>query len=425
MTDPGGSFEYLKALVESSLGLTLTRGGTSEALQRYAQQRFPTFDRAGMDGLLRMGTKAYDELVDAVTVQHSWLFRDCEQLEAACSTLQALGPDRQPARVWVPACATGEDAYSIAAIADALHVPATILGTDVNRAAVQCSERGCYGSWSTHDVPTRYRSALGAVSSGCRPVVERLRTSTRFAVHNLLDSAPRSASADGRWDLIVCRNVLIYLSPPAVRRAIELVCSVLAPAGTLVLGASDILAELPEGLQAFELGGRIAFRRGGPGQILRPPSSRAAVAAPASPPLRAAPRQLLPRITTSQSAVHRSTPAKGASPASALAVEQDAELALEHLMNGIALHLGGELREGVRELRAALYLLPTLWPAAYYLALSSEGLGRPDEARRYYARVVELLGSPDWISSIQGHDFVFLEKDVARVARRRSGQDGR
>jgi chemotaxis protein methyltransferase CheR len=92
-------------------------------------------------------------------------------------------------------------------------------------------------------------------------IVERIRGLVRFELHNLLDPPRRSPAPDGKWDLILCRNVLIYLTREHAQRVVARLRDALATGGMLALGASDILAELPPGLAPVVHEGRVFFRR--------------------------------------------------------------------------------------------------------------------------------------------------------------------
>jgi chemotaxis methyl-accepting protein methylase len=157
------SFAELSRLVEQRLGVNLGRAGLDEALRRFAERSIGTGPwLAGDDRLESAGVQA---LVEAVTVQHSWLFRDQQQLEAACSLLRHGEGSRPPSCVWVTACATGEEAYSLLAICERNGTPIDLLGTDVNAAALTTAQRARYLPASTRAVPACYQSALVGAGS--------------------------------------------------------------------------------------------------------------------------------------------------------------------------------------------------------------------------------------------------------------------
>jgi chemotaxis protein methyltransferase CheR len=298
--------------------------------------------------------------------------------------------------------------YSIAVLCDAMGLEVELLGSDVNAAAIESARRAIYGPWATRDVPAAHRGVLTGTGPA-QQIVGRIRQQAQFTVHNLLEPPPRSTAPGGKWDLVVCRNVLIYLSQTHSARVLARLQEALAPGATLVLGASDILAELPAGLAARQIAGRVVFQHLADtepfeGSQRRHPSKRApALQSPL--PLQTHDRQDL---------------VAGLTPTKPSTEDGDEKEAVSQLLEGIARHLAGDLQEAVARLRAALYLMPGLWPASYYLALTYDGLGRSQEARREYAHASRSIEQRTPLPVIDGHDFSFLQRDIAHIARGRA-----
>jgi two-component system CheB/CheR fusion protein len=143
-------------------------------------------------------------------------------------------------RAWCPACATGEEAYSIAMLlsehARTLDAPPAIqvFATDLDEDVVQSARDGIYPSTIATDVSEeRLRRFFVKEHRGYR-VRRELREGVLFALHDLLKDAPFS-----RLDLVSCRNLLIYLNQDAQRRALDIFHFALRPEGTLFLGSSE------------------------------------------------------------------------------------------------------------------------------------------------------------------------------------------
>jgi two-component system CheB/CheR fusion protein len=143
-------------------------------------------------------------------------------------------------RVWVPGCATGEEAYSIAMlVADATaHLAFTpdiqIFATDLDEAAIAKARNGFYSAAETADVPPeRLRRYFIKEQDGYR-VRRELRELVLFAHHNLIKDPPFS-----HLDFVSCRNVLIYLNRTAQQRAMEVLHFALEPGGYLLLGTAE------------------------------------------------------------------------------------------------------------------------------------------------------------------------------------------
>ncbi|MGN6185365.1 MAG: CheR family methyltransferase [Thermoanaerobaculia bacterium] len=153
--------------------------------------------------------------------------------------LQGKGADDH-LRVWVPGCATGEEAYSIAMLlADATsHLPYTpdiqIFATDLDEDAISKARNGFYSTAEIADVsPERLRRYFIKEPDGYR-VRRELRELVLFAHHNLIKDPPFS-----HLDFVSCRNVLIYLNRTAQQRAMEVLHFALEPGGYLLLGTAE------------------------------------------------------------------------------------------------------------------------------------------------------------------------------------------
>lgn len=170
-------------------------------------------------------------------------FRDADCFGALENYLPALFKDKGPndaVRVWVVACATGEEAYSVAMIlsdyARTLEAPPLlqVFATDLDEQAIQVAREGLYPSAIVADVSDeRLRRFFVKEPRGYR-VRRELREMVLFAVHDALRDSPFS-----RIDLVTCRNVLIYLTREAQARVMETMHFALVPGGKLFLGSSE------------------------------------------------------------------------------------------------------------------------------------------------------------------------------------------
>src|SRR5207237_6869050 len=161
-------------------------------------------------------------LCQAVSVGETYFFRHPDHFRWVASRLlpELLEGGRQSIRVWSAGCATGEEAYSIAAcLLDLLPWPRTVslevVGTDLlerNRAAARVGE---YGAWSQRPSGPVLHPIFKDTGNGRVRIDDAVRAVTRFGEHNLLEEPP------GKFDLIFCRNVLVYFSQQAVQTAVR------------------------------------------------------------------------------------------------------------------------------------------------------------------------------------------------------------
>ncbi|MBI5277226.1 MAG: PAS domain S-box protein [Burkholderiales bacterium] len=182
-------------------------------------------------------------LVQDLLISVTNFFRDPDYFEALRQQVPALfegkGPDNA-LRVWVMACATGEEAYSIAMLlseyARGLEAPPAIqlFATDLDGSAIQAARDGLYPHAIAADVSDeRLRRFFTHEHRGWR-VRRELRELVLFAVHDVLKHPPFS-----HIDLLSCRNLLIYLTREAQARVLRTAHFALVPGGKLFLGASE------------------------------------------------------------------------------------------------------------------------------------------------------------------------------------------
>ena len=249
-------------------------GGSAEVLLSRAAARDPA---------------VVHDLCQAVSVGETFFFRHPEHFQFIASTLlpSLHSPEGMPLRAWSAGCATGEEAYSIAAcLLDLL--PARrieVLGTDLLERNLAAARNGVYAAWSRRPSGPILHPLFFGEAQGSVTVSAQVRGLARFSLHNLLEPAP------GSFELIFCRNVLIYFSPEAARVAVRHLVDALAPGGTLFLGPLDA-RELPPGLVLAGAPELQVFQRPAPAALPRsalpwqpaPPRQPVLLRHPAPPP---------------------------------------------------------------------------------------------------------------------------------------------
>ncbi len=433
--------DQLVGLVEDWTGIDLARGGKGETLVRFVRARAAALGLGSLAEYVAQMRSAYHpevaRLVNAVTVAHTWFYRDGQQMEMAIDLIRGAALSGRASCVWVPGCASGEDAYTVAMLAVQAGLPIHVLGTDINSEVLELATKGLYGAWSVREVPPGLRPFLATCGESAFAVSDSVKRTVAFERHNLLEPAPPSPQPGG-WDLILCRNVLIYFSRAKTEAAVERLGRALRPGGTLLLGATEILRNSPGDLVAVRSGDRYALRRPAPGERVEP--------APAGPPPSVGAGEVLPFIAgpepppppaerTAQSVAALvslgNARLESGEPAEALgfyakALEHDPLSAEARFFSGVAYHLSQDPAAAATALRAALLLDPDLWPAAFYLALSYDKLGQTPDALREYRRVVETSDRAPKLMSRSAllADLALFSRDVAATARSRLGRRG-
>lgn len=223
------------------------RGTVERRIERRMQIAGVTDRDAYADAALKDDAeleRLYADLLIGVTR----FFRDKECFETLSEEVLApmvngRSADR-PIRIWAAACATGEEAYSIAILlreqmeAHDVEIPTQIFATDVHRDSLTFASSGRFPEDRLGEVSrTRLKKYFDRVDGEYR-VRDQLRRMIVFAPHNVLRDAPFT-----NLDLVSCRNMLIYLTPEAQRRVLSLFHFALNDAGHLFLGPSESLGE--------------------------------------------------------------------------------------------------------------------------------------------------------------------------------------
>jgi chemotaxis protein methyltransferase CheR len=186
-------------------------------------------------------------LVDALTTNKTSFFREPKHFELLRERLLAeLWVPGRPLRVWSAGCSSGEEAYTLAIVlAEELGSDgdARILATDISARMLAHARRGVYGEESLSAVPAISRLTYFRPVGGPERAAEvgpRLRSMVRFAQLNLMDPWPMS----GPFDLICCRNVMMYFTKETQQALVDRFWEMLVPGGYFFGGHSESFAAL-------------------------------------------------------------------------------------------------------------------------------------------------------------------------------------
>ena len=239
------SLREILAFVRSQTGRDFSYYKRATILRRMARRMSVNGieDVGGYLAFVRTNPGEAGALLKDLLISVTNFYRDRDAFDALRAELPALFAGKgagDEVRVWVPACATGEEAYSIAMLLSEharLLDPAPavqIFATDLDEDAIRAAREGVYPPAIAADVSEdRLRRFFSRDSRGYRIRAE-VREAVVFAAHDLLKDAPFS-----RLDLISCRNLFIYLNREAQQRALEIFHFALRPHGRLFLGVSE------------------------------------------------------------------------------------------------------------------------------------------------------------------------------------------
>lgn len=220
--------------------------------------------------LQRPGSAQLKEaVVDAMTTNETLWFRDSHPFRILSEKLLpelAARTTSQPLRIWSAACSTGQEPYSLAMAIEEykrfqpgrLKSDVRIVATDISRPVLDTAKRGEYEMLALGRglSPERQRHFFTALTTGGWKVKPQLQRMVEFRELNLLDRY-----ALGRFDLIFCRNVLIYFSADHKRDILTRMHASLNPGGYLILGASESLNGLSHLYEMVQCHPGIIYRR--------------------------------------------------------------------------------------------------------------------------------------------------------------------
>jgi len=252
--------ESFRALVARHLGLQFdeTKMGL---LTDVLQQRVEWSGLPAEPYLARLGAKQprgeFGSLARELTVGETYFFRNIDQFHAlrecvlperidACATRRCL-------RILSAGCASGEEAYSIAmTLRDVLasrSCELSIRAVDLNPAMIQKALQACYTSWSLRETPPAMQQRWFRRSGRDLFLDDAIRAVVTFEERNLNEDDPELWQA-GAYDIVFCRNVLMYFTPQGAQAVVARITRSLAPGGYLFLGHAETLRGLS---QAFHL----------------------------------------------------------------------------------------------------------------------------------------------------------------------------
>lgn len=199
---------------------------------------------AAYSSLLDTDAGEYDRLLDTLTVNVSKFFRNHEMWELLRrDVLPKLFHGNERLRFWSAGCAAGEEAYSLSISwqqwAEEQRVcplrPPDILATDIDRGSLERAAAGIYGELALAETPAPMRERWFSAGPPFR-LAEAAKRGVRFARHDLISDPPL-----GAMDLILCRNVVIYLDREIQDTIFRRLHQQLRPGGVLVLGKVETL----------------------------------------------------------------------------------------------------------------------------------------------------------------------------------------
>ena len=260
------SFARLSRVFDSAAGFSVT----DDARTRFESRLLPRLEASGFGSFsdyvdLLQAPRGREELqraLELTTVHETYFFRERPQLDAfRHEVLPPLVAGARPIRVWSAGTSTGEEAYTLAILcAEAGARTYEVVGTDLSAPVIESARQGRYLPKSFRaEIERAYRQRWFTYELNGVAVHPELKLHTRFEVKNLVDA--RSLAELGTFDVIFCRNVLIYLSSAGRARVIDSFYERLRPGGYLFLGHSESLFTLETRFRVSSLSRVLVYQR--------------------------------------------------------------------------------------------------------------------------------------------------------------------
>ena len=262
-------YEAICTFLEKKAGIRLGPGKeylVSSRLERVLGQ-FQLGGFGALGAALRAGgdMRVQARVVDAMTTNETFWFRDAAHYRALTHDILKDGNSHR-VRIWCAAVSTGQEAYSIAislkeAVRDRVLSPLLryeILGTDISTNALnQARAAGYCGAAASRGLSDTQRRRYFRSQDDCIEVLPEYREGIALREFNLL----QSFDVLGRFDVIFCRNVLIYFSQQRKREIVERFARALNPGGYLILGSTESMADHNDLYDMRSLAGGLVYRR--------------------------------------------------------------------------------------------------------------------------------------------------------------------
>ncbi len=254
-------FEFVSQLLRKRAGIVLTGDKMYLLESRLAplarKEGLPSIDDLIHVVRARREERLIAQVIDVMTTNETYFFRDktpFEHLKEAIFPLLATARRGNRIRIWCAGCSTGQEAYSIAMLLDqnpnlTQGVPVEIVATDISD---RCLERARQGLFTQFEVqrglPIQMLMHYFTQQDDHWRISERLRQQVTFRKLNLIETS----QAIGKFDIVFCRNVLIYFDGPTKAEMLNRIADQVNPGGFLMVGASESLVGVSDAFDATQ-----------------------------------------------------------------------------------------------------------------------------------------------------------------------------
>ena len=263
-TFSAGDFQRVQKLIYQRAGISLHDGKRAMVYSRLSRRLRETGDTSFADylnGLERAsgaaGEAEWQEFINCLTTNLTSFFREEHHFHALAEALKACGG--RPVRMWCNAASTGEEPYSIAmTLIENGCAGSTLLATDIDTKVLATAQRGVYPAdsrgLSSQRLQRHMMRGTGA-NAGFMRVKSELQKLIEFRTFNLMAT---QWSLGEPFDMVFCRNVMIYFDHDTQRKVLEHIHGVMKPGGLLFVGHSE---NFTDSRDLFVLQGKTIYKR--------------------------------------------------------------------------------------------------------------------------------------------------------------------
>jgi len=200
--------------------------------------------------LLKTNKEIYRKFLDHITINVSEFFRNSNHWEILeKQIIPELLKDNKTLKIWSAGCSTGEEAYSLAIMCSERHISLSepILATDIDNEVLEKADMGIYSEKAVQSMPPAYLKKYFKAEGNYYQINNNIKQMIRFQQQDLL----KDTFARG-FDLILCRNVVIYFTEESKQKLYRKFCDALRPRGVLFIGSTEQIFQSRElGLQSI------------------------------------------------------------------------------------------------------------------------------------------------------------------------------
>ncbi|MDK2879751.1 MAG: chemotaxis protein methyltransferase CheR [Thermoanaerobacteraceae bacterium] len=221
-------------------------------------------------GYLKMEAKEWDTLIELITVNETYFFREENLLDEIKSAILPQYKDRtteNPLVIWCAACSSGEEPYTIGMLVEesGLFQPGAvrIIASDINKKVLKKAKSGVYNkkSFSFRKMPEGVLDKFFIELEEDYKVKDSIMEMVDFRYMNLLDN--NITGKIEKSDIILCRNVLIYFDTKAIQRIVDDFSNILKPGGYLFLGHAETITGMKSDFETIYTQNIFYYKKGG------------------------------------------------------------------------------------------------------------------------------------------------------------------